>query len=62
MKIYYVYILECSDNTYYTGIISSLTNRFESHQSGSYEGSYTSSRTTSETCILLRIHRCEYRY
>jgi len=44
MKIYYVYILECSDNTYYTGITSSLTNRFESHQSGSYEGSYTSSR------------------
>lgn len=44
MKIYYVYILECADKTFYTGITSDLTKRIESHQSGKYKGSYTSSR------------------
>lgn len=44
MKTFYVYILECSDKTYYTGITSNLTKRFESHQAGAYKGSYTSSR------------------
>jgi len=44
MKIYYVYILECFDKTFYTGISSNLTKRLESHQAGSYKGSYTSTR------------------
>ncbi|QLG46360.1 GIY-YIG nuclease family protein [Costertonia aggregata] len=44
MKVYYVYILECSDSTYYTGITSNLTERIVSHQNGKYVGSYTSSR------------------
>jgi len=44
MKIYYIYILECADNTFYTGITSDLTKRLESHQTGIYKGSYTSTR------------------
>lgn len=44
MKIYIVYILECSDGTYYTGITSDLEKRLESHQSGKYKDSYTFSR------------------
>ena len=44
MKIYHVYILKCSDGTYYTGITSDLEKRIESHQSGRYKDSYTSSR------------------
>ena len=41
---YYVYILECADRSFYTGITSNLTQRLESHQSGKYKDSYTSKR------------------
>jgi len=41
MKVSFVYILECSDGTYYTGITSNLTNRFTEHQSGKHQDSYT---------------------
>ncbi|MFD1161798.1 GIY-YIG nuclease family protein [Hwangdonia seohaensis] len=44
MKIYYVYILKCSDNTYYTGITSNLTKRIAEHKSGKYNDSYTFER------------------
>ena len=44
MKIYYVYILKCSDNTYYTGVTSNLDNRLIEHQSGKHKDSYTFSR------------------
>ena len=44
MKIYYVYILSCSDNTYYTGFTSNLTQRLEDHKFKKYLNSYTSSR------------------
>ncbi|ANW95161.1 excinuclease ABC subunit C [Wenyingzhuangia fucanilytica] len=42
--IYYVYILHCSDNTYYTGITNNLNKRIEEHQSGKNFNSYTSRR------------------
>jgi len=41
---YYVYILECADNSFYTGITSNLIQRLESHQFGKYKNSYTSKR------------------
>ncbi|APA66352.1 MULTISPECIES: GIY-YIG nuclease family protein [Maribacter] len=44
MITYYVYILECADNSFYTGITSNLIQRLESHQSGKYKNSYTSKR------------------
>ncbi len=44
MKIFFVYILECSDGTYYTGITSDIEKRIESHQNGKYQDSYTSTR------------------
>ncbi|RMA58886.1 GIY-YIG nuclease family protein [Ulvibacter antarcticus] len=44
MKTYYVYILKCSDNRYYTGFTSNLSKRFEEHQTGKYKGSYTCNR------------------
>ena len=43
MEVYYVYILKCSDNTYYTGITSDLQQRVIDHQNGKYKG-YTSKR------------------
>ena len=44
MKIYFVYILKCSDETYYTGVTSNLNQRLFEHSSGKYESSYTHSR------------------
>jgi len=44
MKTYYIYILYCSDKTYYTGITSNLTQRFVDHQRGKHKNSYTHSR------------------
>jgi len=45
MKLSYVYILECSDNSYYTGVTSNLEARLTKHQSGFYGGkSYRYSR------------------
>jgi len=41
MKIYYVYILKCADDTYYTGITSNLSQRFKDHSNGKHKGSYT---------------------
>jgi putative endonuclease len=41
MKIYFVYILKCSDKTYYTGFTSNLENRFLEHQQGKHQESYT---------------------
>jgi len=48
MKQSYVYILKCSDNTYYTGITSNLKNRITQHQSGFYKESYTYKRRPVE--------------
>ena len=44
MKIYYVYVLKCSDKSYYTGITSNLTKRVEEHQYGKHIDSYTYKR------------------
>jgi putative endonuclease len=44
MKTYYVYILKCSDKTYYTGFTSNLSKRFEQHQDGKHVDSYTYKR------------------
>ena len=41
MKIYYVYILKCSDKSYYTGVTNSLERRFAEHVSGRNETCYT---------------------
>ncbi len=41
MKTYFVYILECSDNTYYTGMTTNLEVRFLEHQNGYDSKCYT---------------------
>jgi putative endonuclease len=48
MKIYYVYILKCSDNTYYTGFTSNLENRIQQHNQGRHIDSYTYKRRPVE--------------
>jgi len=44
MKKYYVYILLCADNSYYTGITSDVIKRMEEHQSNKHIKSYTHKR------------------
>lgn len=48
MKLYYVYILRCSDNSYYTGITSDMDRRIHKHQIGYNSQSYTFSRRPVE--------------
>ncbi len=44
----YVYILRCSDNSYYTGVTNNPDRRLEEHNSGINKDSYTSSRLPVE--------------
>lgn len=43
----WVYILKCSDGSYYTGVTNNLSRRLVEHQSGVHEG-YTSVRLPVE--------------
>lgn len=42
--IYFVYIVECSDKSFYTGITVDLARRVEEHNSSSKGAKYTSAR------------------
>ncbi|MCF6168493.1 GIY-YIG nuclease family protein [Lutibacter sp.] len=44
MKQYYVYIVKCSDNSYYTGITNNLERRLVEHNSNNDKSTYTFSR------------------
>ena len=48
MKLSYVYILRCADDTFYTGVTSTLEKRLEEHQSKKYPDSYTAQRLPVE--------------
>ncbi|MCB9223097.1 MAG: GIY-YIG nuclease family protein [Crocinitomicaceae bacterium] len=41
---YFVYILECSDKSYYTGVTNDLELRIREHQTGIKKDSYTYTR------------------
>lgn len=57
MKLYYVYILKCSDDTYYTGKTSNLHKRILEHQNGKHNNSYTFRRRPVELVFY-----SEYKY
>jgi putative endonuclease len=42
--IWYVYILQCSDGTYYTGITKDLKRRVDEHNTSAKGSKYTRSR------------------
>ncbi|MES2691504.1 MAG: GIY-YIG nuclease family protein [Bacteroidota bacterium] len=46
--IFYVYILECADTSYYTGVTNDLDRRVNEHQIGKHPGSYTYERRPVE--------------
>lgn len=43
-ELYYVYILECKDGSFYIGLTNELIRRFEEHCKGEYETCYTFKR------------------
>ena len=44
MKLYYVYIVECSDGLLYTGITNDVSRRIEEHNAGLNKSSFTFKR------------------
>jgi putative endonuclease len=48
MKVYYVYILLCADNSFYTGMTNNLERSILEHKSGKSKSSYTNSRLPIE--------------
>ncbi|HNG63286.1 MAG TPA: GIY-YIG nuclease family protein, partial [Ferruginibacter sp.] len=43
-ECYYVYLVHCSDGTYYTGLTDDLVRRIGEHEEGVYENCYTFTR------------------
>lgn len=44
MKIFYVYIVQCRDDSFYIGVTSNLTTRLIEHNSGVHPSAYTYNR------------------
>ncbi|MCS3529524.1 GIY-YIG nuclease family protein [Chryseobacterium sp. JUb7] len=59
MNQYYVYILKCSDNSYYTGVTNHLNLRFQQHQQGSEPSSYTFQRRPVELVFHTEFNEIE---
>jgi len=55
MKQSYVYILKCSDSTYYTGVTSNLSQRMFRHDTGYFPDCYTFTRRP-----LVLVFYCEF--
>ena len=49
---YFVYILKCSDNSYYTGVTKNYEKRVYEHQNGMIPGCYTHSRRPIELVLI----------
>jgi putative endonuclease len=48
LRTYYIYILKCSDGSYYTGVTNNVYFRVEQHRLGTDPKSYTYSRRLVE--------------
>ncbi|WP_312322425.1 GIY-YIG nuclease family protein [Soonwooa sp.] len=55
MQNSYVYILLCSDNTFYIGVTSDVHQRLIEHQEGKHFGSYTYTRRP-----LILVYYCDF--
>ena len=58
MKLWYVYMVECVDNTLYTGITTDIDRRISEHNSIGLGAKYTRSRQPVE---LVYLESCESR-
>lgn len=55
MKSLFVYILKCSDLTYYTGVTNNIERRLIEHQSAYSDTSYTAQRLPVELVYFTEI-------
>ena len=53
MKDYYVYILRCSDDSYYTGVTNDYCRRMHEHQEGINPSCYTFKRRPVELVYVV---------
>lgn len=58
MKLWYIYIIKCIDNTLYTGITTDIDRRILEHNSTGRGAKYTRSRQPVE---LVYLESCESR-
>lgn len=58
MKLWYVYMVECVDNTLYTGITTDIDRRISEHNSIGLGAKYTRSR---QPVKLVYLESCENR-
>ncbi len=58
--IYYIYILKCSDNTYYTGVTNSIDRRYREHQEGSDNKAYTFSRRPIQLVFITEFSNIDF--
>jgi len=49
---YFIYILKCSDNSYYTGVTNDIEKRIYEHQNGLIDGCYTHTRRPVELSLV----------
>lgn len=57
---YFVYILKCSDGTYYTGVTNKLYRRLEEHQNGDDSKSYTYNRRPLQLVFFAEFSNIDY--
>ena len=58
--IYFVYILKCNDNTYYTGVTNNIERRFSEHQSGEDVNSYRHKRRPVKLMFYAEFSNIEF--
>lgn len=59
MRTYFVYILQCADNSFYIGLTNNIKRRVLEHSTGYYTNSYTSKRLPVEL-LYKEIYNCPY--
>ena len=56
MNTYYVYIVKCKDNSYYTGVTNDIDRRIAEHNNGLDKHSYTFSRKPVELVFAYELN------
>jgi len=54
--MWYLYILQCSDNTYYTGITKNLDKRIQEHNTSTLGAKYTKGRRPVKLVYTKKYH------
>lgn len=57
---YFVYILKCNDDTYYTGVTNDVSRRLAEHQSGEDINSYTCKRRPVQLVFFAEFSDIDY--